>query len=161
VKATGVITEMTKLNAYVMVGAPGSGKSTHAHKLAQIENAVVISGDDIRAELYGSADIQGNWVEIQDRIEELVSEACGMPVILDGTHYRASYRKEAIALLKSYGYNKIEAVVLETSLANCLTRNSRRERNVPEHIIQIMHQKLQASLKTIDQEDWDHITYVY
>ena len=87
------------LTAYVMVGAPGSGKSTFANELAESENAIVISGDDIRAELYGNADIQGNWVEIHDRIEELVSEACGMDVVLDGTHYRASYRKDAIAIL--------------------------------------------------------------
>ena len=89
--------------AYIMVGAPGAGKSTYAAKLAKLENAVIISGDEICEELYGGKANQNEWVEIQDRIEELVAEACGKPVILDGTHYRSSYRKEAIALLQSYG----------------------------------------------------------
>ena len=65
------------MTAYVMVGAPGSGKSTYAAKLAKEHNAIIISGDDIRAELYGSADIQGNWGEIWERIDELVSDAGG------------------------------------------------------------------------------------
>jgi predicted kinase len=150
------------LTAYVMVGAPGSGKSTYAEKLSKIENAVIVSGDNIRAELYGSAEIQGNWVEIWDRIDELVSESCGMSVILDGTHYRKDYREEAIALLRSYGYEKVEAVVMDASLATCLARNFQRaERNVPDYIVKEMHEKLQRSLKKILDEDFDRVNYVY
>jgi predicted kinase len=146
--------------AYVMVGAPGSGKSTYAAKLAEIENAYVISGDDVREELYGSAEIQGNWAEIHDRIEELVSEACGMPVILDGTHYLASYRKEAINLLKSYGYTKVDAIICNPSLATCLARNWSRKRNVPDYVITAMHEKLQKSLKNIINEPFDRLDFI-
>jgi predicted kinase len=150
------------LTAYVMVGAPGSGKSTYAEKLSKIENAVIVSGDNVRAELYGSAEIQGNWVDIWDRIDELVSESCGMSVILDGTHYRKDYREEAIALLRSYGYEKVEAVVMDASLATCLARNFQRaERNVPDYIVKEMHEKLQRSLKKILDEDFDRVNYVY
>ena len=108
--------EKQGMTAYVMVGAPGSGKSTYAAKLAETENAIVISGDDIRAELYGSADIQGNWGEIWERIDDLVSEAGGVPVILDGTHCRKDYRAEAITLLRSHGYDRIEAVVIDVKI---------------------------------------------
>ena len=149
------------MRAYIMVGAPGSGKSTYAAKLAERENAVIISGDDIRAELYGDADIQGQWAEIHDRIETLVSEAAGKSVILDGTHYRSSYRKEAIALLQSYGYDQIEAVVLDATLDRCIMQNAVRQRNVPRHVIVNMHEKLQSSLKTINNESFSHINYIY
>jgi len=150
------------MTAYVMVGAPGSGKSTYAAKLAQTENAVIISGDDIRSELYGSAEIQGNWGEIWECIEEQVSESCGMPVILDGTHYRKDYRQEAITLLRSYGYDKVEAIVMDASLATCIARNfQRRERNIPDYIVKAMHEKLQKSLKGIMQEDFDRLNFVY
>jgi predicted kinase len=148
-------------DAYIMVGAPGAGKSTYAQKLAETENAVIVSGDDVRAELYGSAEIQGNWFEIWDRIDELVSESCDMPIILDGTHYRKDYREEAIALLKSYGYDRVEAVVVNPTLATCLARNfTRRDRNVPDYVIKEMYTKLQTSLKYIDSEPFDRITYV-
>lgn len=151
------------MNAYVMVGAPGSGKSTEAQKIAQIENAVIVSGDDIRARLYGSADIQGNWVEIHDEIEAQVADAAALsrPVIVDGTHYRAHYRKQTVAMLRSYGYSNIEAVVVNPSLATCLARNFRRSRNVPDYVIKSMHEKLQASLRTIYNEPFDRFNFVY
>jgi len=148
------------MESYVMVGAPGAGKSTYAEKLAKTENAVIISGDNIRAELYGDSEIQGNWAEIWDRIDEMVSEACGMPVILDGTYHRADYRQEAITLLKSYGYEKIEAVVVDPGLETCIMRNARRHRGVPRYVIVNMHEQLQQSLKDIYSEDFDRLNFI-
>jgi predicted kinase len=149
------------MNAYVMVGAPGAGKSTYAKKLAETENAVIISGDDVRAELYGSADIQGNWSDIWARIDELVSEASGVPVILDGTHCRKDYRAEAVTLLRSHGYERVEAVVIDSSLATCLARDFQRKRHVPDYVIKEMHDNLQRSIKNIMEEDFDTFNFVY
>jgi predicted kinase len=151
----------TTPTAYVLVGAPGSGKSTYARKLSETEDAVIISGDDIRQELYGSAEVQGNWVEIHDRIEALVAENCHRSIVLDGTHYRKDYRSEAISLLRSYGYQTVEAIVMDASIATCLSRNFQRTRNVPDYIVKSMHEKLQTSLNTIFTENFDRIQFVY
>ena len=142
-----------------MVGAPGAGKSTLATQLAENENAFVISGDEVRAELYGDAANQGNWEEINDRIEELVSEAVGTPIILDGTHYLSSYRKETQALLRSYGYDEVEAVVVNPSLEDCIFRNANRHRGVPRHVVVGMHEKLQKSLEFIGTEGFSQVTW--
>jgi len=155
---------MEKTTAFVMVGAPGSGKSTHAAKLAQTENAVIVSGDDIIADLYGDAAIQGNWVEIHDEIERQVADAVerGKNVILDGTHYKHVYRNEAITLLRSYGFESVEAVVLDASLATCLARNFQRvERNVPDYVVKQIHSTLQCGLRTIMTETFDRFHFVY
>ena len=151
------------MRAFVMVGAPGAGKSTYAAKLSKIEEATIISGDDIQEDLYGSANTQGNWVEIWDRIEEEVELCAGdnKNVILDGTHYTSTYREEAIAMLKSYGYDQIEAIVIDTSLDNCIFRNASRHRGVPRHVVIEMHKKLQSSLKTIVNESFSHINYIF
>lgn len=150
------------MEAYVMCGAPGSGKSTQAQKIAETENATVISGDRIRYELYGDGCIQGNWAEIHDRIEEEVANAAALsrPVILDGTHYRATYREEAVAMLRSYGYDNIEVVVCNPSLATCLARNFQRSRHVPDYVIKEMHSKLQSSLRNIYDEPFDRFNFV-
>jgi predicted kinase len=146
------------MKAYVLVGAPGAGKSTLASKIAQSENAVVISGDDVRAELYGDEANQGQWTEIQDRIEEILSESVGCPVIMDGTHYLSSYRREALALLRSYGYNDIEAIVVNPPLETCIQRNANRHRSVARHVVIGMYEKLQKSLSFISIEGFTKVS---
>jgi len=154
---------MNAMTAYVMVGCQGSGKTFQAQKIAEVENAVIISGDDIRAELYGDASIQGNWVEIHDRIAEQVANAAslGRNVVLDGTHYRKSYRSEAIALLKSFGYGNIEAVVVDKPLAVCLSQNFSRSRKVPEWVVTQTHERFKSSTRNILDEEFDRVTFVY
>lgn len=149
------------MKAFVMIGAPGAGKSTHVSALvSNYPDAVVISGDNIREELYGDADIQGNYAEIHDRMLELLEENVGRTVILDGTHYRASYRKEALAMLASYGYSDATAIVVDRPLEVCLRQNAGRDRKVPEHVIQKMHNALQASVRGIDKEGFTKVNFV-
>jgi protein phosphatase len=148
------------MKAYVMVGAPGAGKTTFAANLAKTENAVILSGDRIRAELYGNEASLGQWTEIQDRLEELLAEAAGSNVVLDGTYYRREYRGEALTLLHSYGYTDVEAVVVNPSLETCILRNATRHRHVPRHVIEQMHGKLQKSLRGIDAEGFSRVVRV-
>ena len=147
------------MKAYIMVGAPGSGKSTLASRLAESENAFIVSGDNVRAELYGNEATQGHWPDIQDRLEELVSEAVGCTLILDGTHYKRGYRREALTLLQSYGYEEVEAIVVNPDLETCILRNANRHRGVPRDVIQRMHKALQSSLNGIEDEGFTQVTY--
>ena len=153
----------TDMDAYVMCGPQGAGKSTYAGELVLRENATIISGDSIREELFGSADIQGDWVSIHNRIEEYIAECAGrgLTIVLDGTHWKKSYRAEAITLLRSYGYTRIEAVVCNPSLATCMARNWSRKRNVPDYVLKTTYEKFQSSVKNILDEPFDRITFVY
>ena len=49
---------MTKL--FLMIGLPASGKSTLAEQIAKSEDAEIVSSDNIRKELYGDENIQGD-----------------------------------------------------------------------------------------------------
>ena len=44
----------------LMIGCPGSGKSTIAKKMAQNTGAVIVSTDAIRGELFGDENCQMN-----------------------------------------------------------------------------------------------------
>jgi predicted kinase len=151
------------MKAFILIGAPGSGKTSQTKKISEAENVVVVEYDDIRAQLWGSAEIQGPWAEIQDRIEDCIADAAeaGRSVCLDGTHYLSEFRKEAVVLLQSYGYQEIEAIVMDSSLEVCLKRNSERSRRVPEYVIKEMHAKLQKSLRGIYDEGFTRIEFVY
>jgi len=138
--------------AYVMIGAPGSGKTTRARVLADVVGALVVSTDTIREELYGSERIQGDWAEIKKVLERKVSTNVGNPVILDATHYRTSYRREAINLLRRSGYETVIGVVVDATLEECLARNSARDREVPDHVVENMWCILKSQLSSIDKE---------
>lgn len=150
------------MKAFVMVGAPGAGKSTLAAEIALSEDACIISGDDVRQELFGSAEIQGNWVKVNNRIEEYVQQCAenGVPVVMDGTHFRTDYRNQVVTMLMSYGYSEVEAVVVNPSLPTCLARNfKRKDRNVPDYVVREIHEKLQRSLPKINEEMFAKVTF--
>ena len=159
-KQISLLVATEKQQAWVMVGAPGAGKSTYAAKLAKKENAVIISGDNIRKELWGDAAFQGDWNSIRARMEELLTENLGRNIIIDGTHVMKAYREETIALLRSYGYMQIEAVVIDASLDKCIMQNAARQRNVPRYVIVDMWEKLQSSLKNLSDEDFSSIRFI-
>jgi len=149
------------MEAFVMVGAPGSGKSTYASK--NLPDAVVISSDNTREKLYGSAEIQGNWSEIEAEMVRLIgnSDKAGKDVVVDATHYRKQYRDNARSILMENGYGKITAVVVDKSLETCLKQNTSRDRKVPTDVIIKMHKSLQDSLKSIYNEGFYRIEFIY
>jgi len=146
------------MKAFLLVGPPGSGKTTYAEKLSKDQNAASISGDFVRQELYGDAACQGNWGEIWARLEELVAENVGRVLIFDGTHCRADYRAETLTLLRSYGYTDIEAIVFRKPLETCLMQNANRTRNVPKHVITQKFADLERSFEGMASEGFSKIT---
>lgn len=148
------------MKAFVLCGAPGAGKTTHSLQLAKKHHAVILSGDDVRSELYGDASIQGSWDEIWSRMDELVAENCDRSIVVDGTHCRPDYRAETLTLLRSYGYDEIHAVVIDRPLEVCLRQNASRKRNVPEHVIRRMHEELARSKQGIGNEGFSSVSYL-
>ena len=89
---------MNKIKLIMLIGAPASGKSTAAEKLAAEYNAVILSTDKIRAAMYGNELIQGNWADIEAILYKDIKNAikANKNIILDSTHFKKEYRAKII-----------------------------------------------------------------
>jgi len=137
----------------VLIGIPGSGKSSLARfLLAQWRSCCYISSDAIRAQLYGDAQIQGDWLMIEAQILWQANRAAQLgdrsPIpaaLYDATNCHPENRAVMIAHLRKCGFTKILGVWLNLPLAICLQRNQERDRRVSPAVISAMHQMLQQS----------------
>lgn len=120
----------------LLIGIPGSGKSTVAEGLIA-KGYMSFNADHIREELYGDAMIQGDPNEVFGLMYERLEEALidEKDIVIDNTNVRKSNRRTLIALAKQYGYTDIELWIMDIPLKTCILRNSKRTRVVPEDII--------------------------
>ncbi|MCF3609112.1 ATP-binding protein [Planktothrix agardhii 1033] len=128
---------------HLMIGVPGSGKSTVAQQLADLTQGLIISTDRIREQLYGDEIIQGNWLEIERKVLQEMEQAIAssQPIIYDATNAYRPWRLdilEKIALIYSEIPRYWVAWVLETPIETCKLRNQNRQRQVPESVIEQM-----------------------
>jgi predicted kinase len=150
---------MTKL--ILLIGLPGSGKTTLAHKLlAEYSGSHLICTDSIRAQLFGSQEVQGSWLLVWRQVHEQMRQAVALSAmaIYDATNAVRRYRKDAIALARTTGFTHIIGVCLDTPLTLCLERNQKRDRTVPEEVILQMHASLLNAPPT-QQEGFDYLIH--
>ena len=119
------------MNCYVMIGMPGSGKSTYALELSKKTGAVLLSSDDIALELYGhNNDNNGKEVFKEMRRRALVAVGEGKDVIFDCTNLSISARRKRIMFGK-LNHCKVIGIYINTPFEECLRRNASRKRQVP------------------------------
>jgi predicted kinase len=134
----------------MLIGLPGSGKSTLARQLqATLPGYILISTDAIRAALFGDEAIQGSWLlvwrEVQRQFHQAVQQiqsGQAQAAIYDATNVVRRDRRQVLTQARSIGFTHITGVWLDPPLAVCLERNQKRDRQVPEAVIQRMHRRL-------------------
>lgn len=143
----------------MMVGLPGSGKSTEALKLAEEHNAAIFSSDSLREELFGDVNHQTDntklFEELHRRIKDCLRE--GKSAIYDATNINYKRRMAFINELSNIHCNKL-CVVMAVPYEECLKRNAERERKVPEHVIERMYRNFNIPYW---YEGWDDIQIEY
>lgn len=127
----------------VLVGCPGSGKTTLVKQLLQ-EGDVYVSRDEVRFSLvreneeYFSRENEVYKTFVQ-KIQEGLDK--GGKVYADATHLNAASRGKLLRRLSGLKDTYVTALVVKTSLKTCLERNSQRKGRaaVSESVVRSMH----------------------
>lgn len=150
---------MERPTFWMMCGLPGSGKSYQAKSLAEQHNANIHSSDSIREELSGDINNQSIndlvFKTLHNRIKEDLRN--GKSCIYDATNISYKTRMAFLQELKNIPCKKI-CILMATPYEECLERNTKRDRKVPEHVIKRMYMAFDPPG---DYEGWDDIQTIY
>ena len=136
-----------KKHLYLMVGVPGSGKSTYAKNILK-DGDIYISRDEIRYSLLTEEDdyfAKENEVikTFIDNIDKsLVNEEYCGDVYADATHLSPKSRAQVLNQLKNK--DKVSVIYLDIPLNIILERNAQRKGRalVPENVVRRMYNSI-------------------
>ena len=138
---------------HLLIGLPGSGKSTFARKLQeQIPDSVVISTDTIRDKLFGDQSVQGDWNRVENEAIYHIKLALNynQPVIYDATNARDDWRSSFLVKL-DHTNTEWMAWWIKTPIEICKQWNKKRSHQVPDHVIDTYAEYLAESLPSIEE----------
>ena len=135
------------------IGIPGSGKTTVLKEYAEKYGYDYICPDDIRKEMLGDATEQSKNIEVWDearrRTKDLLSQE--KIIVFDATFTNAEMRKKFLDFVRENGAEKIQGILFDTPLEVAKERNLKRERQIPEHVIEKMESDLRNTKPKIEE----------
>lgn len=143
----------------MLVGLPGSGKSTYAKSLG--DNYVIHSSDDLREEMFGDVNENSKesnaklFVELHKRIKADLQN--GKNVVYDATNLNSKRRTAFLRELTHIPCHK-SCVLVMTPYYVCQKHNTQRQRCVPQDVIKRMYMNFQPPNKI---EGWDDIDIIF
>ncbi len=137
------------------IGLPGSGKTTWYKR----RGVTPLSSDMLRTILFDDITDQRYQGLVFSTLRSLLRARliAKMPWnYVDATNLSPHERRQWIKMAKSFGY-EVQAVFFDVPLAVCMERNSKRERQVTDEVMQKMAERLRPP---VFKEGFDKITVV-
>lgn len=138
----------------VMVGVPGSGKSTWLEREAKFLEAdgfhvATISRDEIRKSFIGDSDYFSREREVFEEFIRQINEAMEIGfdyIFVDATHISPASRAKLLGRLRPDPSTNLSFEVIDCGLETCLARNAARTgfARVPDSAITKMHKQFSA-----------------
>ena len=143
-----------------MCGIPASGKSSWIEKNKK-SSEIIVSLDEIRSEIFGHQ-FHRNAEEFvigvgKSMVKLLLKQ--NKNVIVDSTALTRGIRLSWIEIAKQYGA-KTRLVVMATDNKECIKRNRKRSRKVPEETMRMMMGYLDVSSEFFSEEKFDKVIIV-
>jgi predicted kinase len=132
--------DATRTRIVLLVGLPGSGKSTYLERLG----VKALSSDAVRGLLADDEADQSIHREVFATLRYLLRRRLALlrPVTyLDATHLTVRERRPYVKMGQLYGC-AVEAIFFDVPLEVCRQRNRGRRRMVPEDVLERMAAKL-------------------
>lgn len=161
---------MDRVKLILLVGVPGSGKSTYAEGyMMRHLNTVYLSSDKIRKELWDDEATQGDNNEVFSLMQSRAIDALndGKNVVYDATNITRKDRSYIISLCPKFV--QIEAHVIWAPIETCIKRDAARERTVGKAVIDKMLKKFQPVyydeeidvIKVVKPDEFDENNYAH
>lgn len=143
----------------MVVGLPGSGKSTFLEDYFENSNVHIHSSDSIRKELLGDVNDQSDNSLIFETLHTRIKEDLrnGNSCVYDATNIHEKYRRAFLQELKNIPCKK-ECYIIATPVEECIKRDEERERSVGKEVINRMYKNFNIPTK---REGWDEIYLCY
>ena len=130
----------------VLMGAPGSGKSTYASRLG-----TVVTTDASRGNPHLAGDV------LHDAYRQINQHlAAGRDVVFDTTGANPAVRKAAVTIAKRYGA-QINACVLDTPLNTCLEAQRGRAKPVAQADVRRIHDSVRGQIAGLKGEGFQNV----
>lgn len=151
--ATMLSTRQPQGHFVLMVGIPGSGKSTLSSEFASL-GYTCLSRDIIRAELLGMANNHSQEDKVTEAFQIQLQQALnsGCNIVIDNTNIEPDHRKSLIDEAKAQHYDGVDIIIFDLAIEECLRRNSQRSKVVPQYAIERMYNKLTRWGKPVRSE---------
>lgn len=111
----------------ILMGLPGSGKSYVSDYIRQNYGYLILSGEEITSQLFGSEKVSsGQYAQVYKIIRQKASNLLsqGKSVVIDGTNLKQLFRQQIYDEIKC---DSIKLIYLKTDDKTALDRISKRE----------------------------------